>query len=633
MNSAQPATSARILDVQQLTVHFTTSERKVEAVRNLCLQVDRGETLAIVGESGSGKSVSALAIMRLVEHGGGRIIGGRIEFHRRDGSVLELAQATQSAMRELRGADLAMIFQEPMTSLNPVFSVGEQIAESIRLHQGKDGAEARAEALRMLELVRIPESRRVLGRFPHQLSGGMRQRVMIAMALSCRPSLLIADEPTTALDVTIQAQILQLIRELQREMRMGVIFITHDMGVVAEIADRVLVMYAGERVEEGPSERIFAEPRHPYTQALLSAVPRLGAMRGTDAPARFPLLGQNGGPAPESKVSTPSSSARKAPDDLSVDRTTPGPLLAVRNLTTRFDVRTGIFGRVTSRVHAVEQVSFDLYAGETLALVGESGCGKSTTGRSLLRLVDIAGGEIEFDGRNITQLSGKLLQVLRRNIQVVFQDPYASLDPRLTVGYTIMEPLLVHRVATRAEAEHRVAWLLERVGLLPEHAQRYPHEFSGGQRQRIAIARALALNPKIVIADESVSALDVSIRAQIINLLLDLQRDLGISFLFISHDMAVVERVSHRVAVMYLGQIVEIGPRRAIFEDPRHAYTRALLSAVPIADPARRHLRRSLLADEMPSPIRAVGDEPKIQPLQQVSPGHFVATHRISGMY
>ncbi len=634
MNSAETAASARILDVQQLTVHFTTSERKVEAVRNLCLQVDRGETLAIVGESGSGKSVSALAIMRLVEHGGGHIIGGQIQFHRRDGRVLDLAQATQSAMRELRGADLAMIFQEPMTSLNPVFSVGEQIAESIRLHQGKDGAEARAEALRMLELVRIPESRRVLGRFPHQLSGGMRQRVMIAMALSCRPSLLIADEPTTALDVTIQAQILQLIRELQREMRMGVIFITHDMGVVAEIADRVLVMYAGERVEEGSSDQIFAEPRHPYTRSLLAAVPRLGAMQGTDAPARFPLLAQDDAPPAESKVNTSSSSARKAPDEVSIDRGTgPGPLLAVRKLTTRFDVRTGIFGRVTSRVHAVEQVSFDLYAGETLALVGESGCGKSTTGRSLLRLVDIAGGEIEFDGRNITQLSGKRLQVLRRNIQVVFQDPYASLDPRLTVGYTIMEPLLVHRVATRDEAERRVAWLLERVGLLPEHAQRYPHEFSGGQRQRIAIARALALNPKIVIADESVSALDVSIRAQIINLLLDLQRDLGISFLFISHDMAVVERVSHRVAVMYLGQIVEIGPRRAIFEDPRHAYTRALLSAVPIADPARRHLPRSLLADEMPSPIRAVGDEPEIQPLKQVSPGHFVATHRISGMY
>jgi glutathione transport system ATP-binding protein len=630
LNSAETAASGRILDVQQLTVQFTTSERTVEAVRNLSLHVDHGETLAIVGESGSGKSVSALAIMRLVEHGGGRIVSGRMQFHRRDGQMLDLAQATQSTMRELRGADLAMIFQEPMTSLNPVFSVGEQIAESIRLHQGKDGAEARAEALRMLELVRIPEARRALGRYPHQLSGGMRQRVMIAMALSCRPSLLIADEPTTALDVTIQAQILELIRELQREMRMGVIFITHDMGVVAEIADRVLVMYNGERVEEGPSDRIFAEPRHPYTQALLAAVPRLGAMRGTDAPARFPLAAQSGGvEAAADEVS--GEDRRHAPWSRLPGQTR--PLLAVRNLTTRFDIHTGIFGRVTSRVHAVEQVSFDLYAGETLALVGESGCGKSTTGRSLLRLVDIADGEIEFDGNNIAQLSGKQLQLLRRNIQVVFQDPYASLDPRLTVGYTIMEPLLVHRVADRAEAERRVAWLLERVGLLPEHAQRYPHEFSGGQRQRIAIARALALNPRIVIADESVSALDVSIRAQIINLLLDLQHDLGISFLFISHDMAVVERVSHRVAVMYLGQIVEIGPRRAIFEDPRHAYTRALLSAVPIADPARRHLPRSLLADEMPSPVRAVGDEPEVQPLKQVSPGHFVATHRISGMY
>ncbi len=627
--SAHTAASARILDVQQLTVHFTTSERNVEAVRNLSLEVDRGETLAIVGESGSGKSVSALAIMRLVEHGGGRIVGGQVQFHRRDGQVLDLAQATQSAMRELRGADLAMIFQEPMTSLNPVYSVGEQIAESIRLHQHKDSRQARAEALRMLKLVRIPEARRVLDRFPHQLSGGMRQRVMIAMALSCRPSLLIADEPTTALDVTIQAQILQLIRELQSEMRMGVIFITHDMGVVAEIADRVLVMYAGERVEDGPSDRIFAQPYHPYTQALLAAVPRLGAMRGTDSPARFPLLGQSEPAETLPEPGAPAQSGLPTPDV----RRAPGPLLAVRNLSTRFDIRSGIFGRVTSRVHAVEQVSFDLYAGETLALVGESGCGKSTTGRSLLRLVDIAGGEIRFDGSNIAQLSGKRLQLLRRNIQVVFQDPYASLDPRLTVGYTIMEPLLVHRVATRAEAESRVAWLLERVGLLPEHARRYPHEFSGGQRQRIAIARALALNPRIVIADESVSALDVSIRAQIINLLLDLQRDLGISFLFISHDMAVVERVSHRVAVMYLGQIVEIGPRRAIFEDPRHAYTRTLLSAVPIADPARRHLRRSLLADEMPSPIRAVGDEPEVQPLREVSPGHFVATHRISGMY
>ncbi len=424
MNSAK---SVGILDVQQLTVHFATAERRVEAVRNLSLHVERGETLAVVGESGSGKSVSALAIMRLVEHGGGRIVGGQMQFQRRDGQVLDLAQATESTMRELRGADLAMIFQEPMTSLNPVYSVGEQIAESIRLHQRKGRAEARSEALRMLDLVRIPEARRALDRYPHQLSGGMRQRVMIAMALSCRPSLLIADEPTTALDVTIQAQILELIRELQREMRMGVIFITHDMGVVAEIADRVLVMRDGERVEVGPSGCIFAEPQHLYTQTLLAAVPRLGAMRGTDVPARFPSPARSGG------ASTLSPSAAGVAEAVPIDRTTGGhvssrglgqadrPLLTVRNLTTRFDIRTGIFGRVTSRIHAVEQVSFNLYAGETLALVGESGCGKSTTGRSLLRLVDIAGGEIEFDGNSIAQFSGKQLRWLRRNIQVVFR--------------------------------------------------------------------------------------------------------------------------------------------------------------------------------------------------------------------
>ncbi len=618
--TSHPALAARILEVQQLTVHFETPERKVEAVRRLSLHVQRGETLAIVGESGSGKSVSALAIMRLVEHGGGRIVEGQINFQRREGGILDLARASQSTMRELRGAELAMIFQEPMTSLNPVFPAGEQIAESIRLHQGKDAAGARAEALRMLELVRIPEAGRILDRYPHQLSGGMRQRVMIAMALSCRPLLLIADEPTTALDVTIQAQILQLIRELQREMQMGVIFITHDMGVVAEIADRVLVMYNGEKVEEGQSERIFTHPCHPYTRALLSAVPRLGAMRGLDRPAKFPLV-------------MPDTEPGMRPEIVPVeDKVGPDPFLKVRDLTTRFDVRSGIFGRVAQRVHAVERVSFDLRPGETLALVGESGCGKSTTGRSLLRLVEIAGGEIEFEGQKLAELSGKRLRSWRRNIQFVFQDPFASLDPRLTVGFSIMEPLLVHGAA-KAEAQQRVEWLLGRVGLLPEHGQRYPHEFSGGQRQRIAIARALALNPKIVIADECVSALDVSIRAQIINLLLDLQCEFGIAFLFISHDMAVVERVSHRVAVMYLGQIVEIGPRRAIFEDPQHPYTRALIAAVPVADPARRHGRRALLADEIPSPIRRVGDEPRVEPLREVGPGHYVATHRVGGIY
>jgi glutathione transport system ATP-binding protein len=603
----------RVVAVDDLSVRFTTSERTVEAVRNLSFHVDRGETLAIVGESGSGKSVTSLALMRLVEHGGGRIVGGSVALRRRSGQILDVVQANNATLRSMRGADVAMIFQEPMTSLNPVFTAGDQIAESIREHQGMDRAAARAEALRMLELVRIPEARNVLDRFPHQLSGGMRQRVMIAMALSCKPQLLIADEPTTALDVTIQAQILQLIRQLQDEMHMGVMFITHDMGVVAEVADRVLVMYRGDKVEEGPSDQVFAAPQHAYTRALLSAVPKLGAMQGTDLPRPFELLRVDG--------------STLAGESTPVDTRPAGvqPILRVKNLVTRFDLRSGLLNKVTRRVHAVEQVSFDLYPGETLALVGESGCGKSTTGRSLLRLVESQSGAIEFGGRNILDLPRSEVQSLRRDIQFIFQDPFASLDPRLTVGFSIMEPLLVHKIGTRAEAQARVDWLLEKVGLPREHAQRYPHEFSGGQRQRIAIARALALNPKVVVADESVSALDVSIQAQIVNLMLDLQRELGVAFLFISHDMAVVERISHRVAVMYLGRIVEIGPRRALFENPQHPYTKKLMAAVPIADPARRHLKRALLEGEIPSPIRAVGDEPVVPPMVQVGPGHFVA--------
>ena len=621
--SALHLSEQQVLAVRDLSVQFSTSERTVDAVRQLSFDVGRGETLAIVGESGSGKSVTALAMMRLVEHGGGHITSGRMRFRRRSGEVLDLAQAREPVMRSIRGADIAMIFQEPMTSLNPVFTAGDQIAESIRVHQGKSAGSARAEALRMLELVRIPEARNVLDRYPHQLSGGMRQRVMIAMALSCKPSLLIADEPTTALDVTIQAQILQLIRALQDEMQMGVIFITHDMGVVAEVADRVLVMYRGDKVEEGASEAVFAAPRHVYTRALLAAVPRLGAMQGSDLPRKFDLLRVQDSDPAQPEPSRPQYTVQGAAT----------PILRVQDLVTRFDVRSGFLGRVRRRVHAVEHISFDLHAGETLALVGESGCGKSSTGRSLLRLVESQSGVIEFGGQNIRDLPTSTLQGLRRNIQFIFQDPFASLDPRLTVGFSIMEPLLVHKIAHGRAAQERVDWLLQKVGLPPEHAQRYPHEFSGGQRQRIAIARALALNPKVVVADESVSALDVSIQAQIVNLMLDLQRELGIAFLFISHDMAVVERVSHRVAVMYLGQIVEIGPRRAIFEDPQHAYTRRLMAAVPVADPARRHLRRELLEGEIPSPIRAVGDEPLVQPLVQVGAGHFVARHRVGGLY
>ncbi|RQR35887.1 dipeptide ABC transporter ATP-binding protein [Burkholderia sp. Bp9142] len=625
----------RVIAVDDLSVMFRRETATFDAVRNVSFHVDRGETLAIVGESGSGKSVTSLALMRLVEHGGGEITSGRIALRRRGGAIVDLAQASAATMRGIRGADIAMIFQEPMTSLNPVFTVGDQISEAIALHQSKSAPEARAEALRLLDLVRIPEARRVFVRYPHQLSGGMRQRVMIAMALSCRPALLIADEPTTALDVTIQAQILQLIRGLQDEMNMGVIFITHDMGVVAEVADRVLVMYRGEKVEEGESERIFATPAHRYTRALLAAVPRLGSMQGTDIPEKFPLLKVDGAsaaaPAPAANDAS-DAAAVPAAGQPHVDPAAP-PILRVRDLVTRFPVKSGVFGRVSQYVHAVERVSFELRAGETLALVGESGCGKSTTGRSLLRLVESQSGSIEFDGRDISALKGADLQALRRNIQFIFQDPFASLNPRLTVGFSIMEPLLVHGVASGRDAQARVDWLLDKVGLPPEAARRYPHEFSGGQRQRIAIARALALNPKVVIADESVSALDVSVQAQIVNLMLDLQRELGVAYLFISHDMAVVERVSHRVAVMYLGQIVEIGPRRAVFEAPQHPYTKKLMSAVPVADPARRHAPRQLAADEIPSPIRAAGDDPLVAPLVAVGPDHYVATHRVGGAY
>ncbi len=612
-----------VLDVRGLHVDFIGSERTVHAVKDLSFTVAQGETLAIVGESGSGKSVTSLSLMRLVEHGGGKISQGQLMFRRRNGAVVNLAALDGRTLRAIRGADMAMIFQEPMTSLNPVFTVGEQIAESIRLHQGLGQQQALAEALRMLDQVRIPEARAVLSRFPHQLSGGMRQRVMIAMALACKPALLIADEPTTALDVTIQAQILQLIRELQKEMNMGVIFITHDMGVVAEIADRVLVMFKGNKVEENASEAIFHDPQHAYTKALLSAVPRLGAMNGTSLPAHFELLSL--------KDAGQGEAAQQTQTPLVPDRDT-GPILQVKDLVTRFDVTSGIFNRVKKRVHAVEKVSFELFPKETLALVGESGCGKSTTGRTLLRLIEAHSGQILFQGRDISKLGPHDMQAVRRDIQFIFQDPYASLDPRQTVGYSIMEPMLIHKTATAKEATERVAWLLEKVGLPADMAQRYPHEFSGGQRQRICIARALALNPKVVIADESVSALDVSIQAQIVNLLMDLQKEFGISYLFVSHDMAVVERISHRVAVMYLGQIVELGSRREIFENPQHPYTKKLMAAVPIADPQRRHKLAELMTGEIPSPVRAVGDEPVVQPLEQVGDDHFVARHSV-GVY
>ncbi|MFY3456150.1 dipeptide ABC transporter ATP-binding protein [Achromobacter xylosoxidans] len=614
MSSLPASTTQPLLSVRGVSVDFNTENGVFRAVENLDFDVRPGKTLAIVGESGSGKSVTSMAIMRLTDYNNGRIATGQILFRDGDDREVDLTAASDERMRAIRGNDIAMIFQEPMTSLNPVFTIGDQIIEAIMLHQQLSRSAARKAARALLEKVRLPDAEQLLDRYPHQLSGGMRQRVMIAMALSCQPRLLIADEPTTALDVTIQAQILNTIRELQRDLGTAVIFITHDMGVVAEMADDVVVMLRGRKVEQGPVEEIFRAPKHPYTRALLAAVPRLGSLTGRDLPLRTPQTVLEGDTLREVGETREQDTARY--DE---------PVLRVEKLTTRFDVGHNLFGRVTHRVHAVEEVSFDVYPGETLALVGESGSGKSTIGKTLQQLVAPTSGAVRYNGQDIFSMDAAGRQRLRQEIQYIFQDPYASLDPRKTVAFSIAEPIRTHRLLTdEAAIARRVGELLEQVGLKPEHARRYPHEFSGGQRQRVCIARALASDPKLIIADESVSALDVSIQAQILNLLMDLQKDRGLSYLFITHDMAVVEKVSHRVAVLYLGQIVELGTRRQIFESPQHAYTRKLLAAVPVAEPGR-HIDTSLIEGEIPSPVRRVGDEPAIIPLVEFAPGHRVA--------
>ena len=613
-----PQAELPILEVEHLRVQFTSDSGTTTAVVDESFSIRPGETLALVGESGSGKSVTSLSVMRLVEHGGGKIVNGSIKLRCRDGRVVDLRHANKSELQHLRGSEVAMIFQEPMTSLNPVFTVGAQIAESLILHRGMDEKEALKEAVHLLELVRIPDAERISLRFPHQLSGGMRQRVMIAMALACKPQLLIADEPTTALDVTVQAQILALISELQKEIGMAVLFITHDMGVVAQIADRVAVMRYGEIVESGTAQAIFAHPQHPYTQALLSAVPRLGALKDIEHPCFFRLIDPDNG-----KVIEPPSDKLPPPGE---------KILEVKNLVKTFPVRTDFWGRPTYVVRACDHVSFDLRAGETLSIVGESGCGKSTTGRAVLRLLDVDSGEVLHRGKSLLRMTRHELQEERRNLQMIFQDPYASLDPRQTVGYSIAEPMMIHNYCSKKEMYDRVALLLKRVGLSPDMANRYPHEFSGGQRQRICIARALSLKPQIIVADECVAALDVSIRAQVVNLMMELQEEMGLSYIFISHDMGVVERISHRVAVMYLGQIVEMGSRRAVLGNPLHPYTQKLLSAVPIADPQERNLLKLLNLSDLPSPVRKVGDDPVIEPLVEVEPGHFVAKHVVGTM-
>ena len=594
-----------ILSISDLNTSFRVHGKWQNVVRNVSFDVHPKETVAVVGESGSGKSVTALSIMRLLSPTGARVTG-RIEFEGRDLLGLPIEE-----MPSIRGNRIGMIFQEPMTSLNPVLRIGDQIIEVLVQHRHLTHAQARSEAARLLERVRIPSARSRLDEYPLNFSGGMRQRVVIAIALACDPRLLIADEPTTALDVTIQAQILELIKTLQEEEGMSVLFITHDMGVVAEISDRAVVMHRGEAVETGPTPQIFASPSHPYTRALVSAVPQLGSMNGLDRPLRFP------------RVDLVTGEIEPPPPTADTVRRDAAPLLKVEGLVTRFDVRKGFLRRTIGRIHAVEDVSLELRPGETLSLVGESGCGKSTTGRSIIRLTEPRSGTVQIDGCDVRTAGKAGLAKIRRQAQMIFQDPFESLNPRIRVGDAIAEPIVAHRLCDAHAARDKVGDLLRRVGLSASMAERFPHEFSGGQRQRVCIARALALEPRLIIADESVSALDVSVKAQVINLMLDLQERYGLGYLFISHDMAVVERISHRVAVMYLGEIVEIGPRRAIFENPQHDYTRRLMAAVPIADPTRRRPRR-VGNEEIESPFRAPTYVPPNRTYWQAGEGHFV---------
>ncbi len=624
-----------ILAVSNLRVEFETGGGRVVAAADVSFEVRPGETLCVVGESGSGKSVTSLAIMRLVEFGGGRIVGGRIAFSRADGRVTDLATADPATMRGIRGNEIGMIFQEPMTSLNPVFTIGRQLFDGLQVHRGLSAAAARTRALELMAEVRIPEPERRLHQYPHELSGGMRQRVVIAMAMACRPRLLIADEPTTALDVTIQAEILALIDRLKRENGMAVLFITHDMAVVAQMADRVAVMHRGALIEQGEVGQIFAAPRELYTRTLLAAVPRLGEMRDQPGPMPMRTLGGTVAAAPrtfEAGPATPHACATgPATPRASIDGpptrspvTTRRTLLEVEHLATRFPVRSGVLRRRVANVHAVEDVSFTVAKGETLSLVGESGCGKSSCGRSILRLIEADSGEIRMDGCDIRRLGRLELRRTRRDMQMIFQDPFASLNPYRRLGDQVAEPLANFGIASGGDAADRVAHLFDRVQLPRDFIRRFPHELSGGQRQRVAIARALAPGPKLLVADESVSALDVSVQAQVLNLLMSIQAELGLSFLFISHDMAVVERVSHQVAVMHLGRIVEIGPRAAVFEDPRHPYTKSLLAAVPVADPAQRRRADDRVYRPLPSPILPIGAKPPPSIYDEVSAGHLV---------
>ena len=592
-----------LLSIRNLNIEARTRMGIVKVVNDLSFSIKKGETLGVVGESGCGKSVTALSIMNLLPEGILSISSGDIVFD----DVL-ITKLPENRLENIRGNDISMIFQEPMTSLNPLYTVGDQVSEVVRRHLGLNKDRSWAKAIELLDAVKIANPNKKAFDYPFQLSGGQRQRVMIAIALACQPKILIADEPTTALDVTIQAEILALINMLKKETGTAVMFITHDMAVVAQMADRVVVMYPGKKVEEGTVHEIFSNPQHDYTKALLAAVPKLGEMASKKYPEPMKLVGDDSSIKPKPIVGTEQ------------------PLLKVNNLVTHYPVKGGVFRRTVARVHAVEDVSFTLMKGKTLSLVGESGCGKSTVGRSLIRLVEPTSGKVDLDGQDILSLASKDMREARSNIQMVFQDPFSSLNPQRPLFDQVAEPLRNYGTLKGNDLQERIAVLFDRVKLPRSFMRRYPHQLSGGQRQRIAIARALALNPKLIIADEAVSALDVSVQAQVLNLMMELQVDLGLSFLFISHDMAVVERVSHDVGVMYLGRLVEIGPRPSIFRNPQHPYTQDLLKAVPIADPNQRKTERDLNFKPLPSPIHDLSHEPVPSEYKEVSKNHFVLT-------
>ena len=617
-----------LLDVRNLDVRFDTPDGEVHAVRDLSFELDQGETLGVVGESGSGKSQTVLSLIGLLADNGRA--SGTARFDGQD-----LFKRSPEALRRIRGRRISMIFQDPMTSLNPYLTIAEQMVQVVREHDKTTRRAARDRCLKMLEAVKIPDAGARLDCYPHELSGGMRQRVMIAASLLLDPEILVADEPTTALDVTVQAQILELMRDLNRRLGTAIILITHDLGVIAGLCERVLVMHGGEAKEQGSVRDVFYRPRHAYTKSLLKAVPRLDAER---AERLAPATDARGTRA----VSAGDIHEPEAGGAMS-GRRADSSLLSVDGLKVHFPVRTGGWLGRTRPLRAVDGVNLDLRPGETLGIVGESGCGKSTLARAILRLVPTTAGNVCLLGRSMGELDKRSLREMRRDAQIIFQDPLASLNPRMTVGNIVSEPLWTHFPELDAdEVRARVAEVLRRVGLSGRELNRYPHEFSGGQCQRIGIARALVLKPKVIICDEPVSALDVSIQAQIINLLMDIQGEFGLALIFIAHDLAVVRHISHRIMVMYLGQIMEVATRQALYETPLHPYTRALISAVPIPDPDKERARdRELLPGDLPSPIdppsgcrfrtrcrfaaeRCRMEVPELRPLR----GNLVACHR-----